>query len=127
MQFLEAAPTHTRVGIAHRRHDTGDAGVDDAPCTRTRASEMAARFERHIQSRPASSRTSVGNGVHFRVRLACTLVPAVAYDDSVGDEHGADHRIRRRAPLTARRMEQRACHEVSIGRPVSASRNHHFS
>ena len=91
----DARAVHLVGRIDHGRDDAGDAGGDQRVGARRRAAVVAARLEVDVDGRPAG----VARGPqrrHLGVVAARPLVPALADDDAVADDHRAHHRVRRR-------------------------------
>ena len=72
---------------------------------------MAAGFERHVGRRPTCRFARGAQRVDFGVGLAGALVPAVADDAPVADQHAADARIRVGGVAAERGELERACHQ----------------
>jgi hypothetical protein len=76
---------------------------------------VAARLERHEHRGPEGAGPGVLERDDLGVRPAGPLVMALTDDHPVGgDDDGADHRIRGRHALGARRVEQRAPHHRQV-------------
>ena len=97
---LEAARRSSRVRVADRRDDRANSGLDERVRARRRSPVVGAGLERDVErraARPLARRLERGD---LRVRAAGPLVPALAHDLAVADEHRADDRIRGRRPAS---------------------------
>ena len=77
-----------------RKVDFGDTGVDDGLRAGGRAAIMAARFERHVDGRPAGEFARVTQRHDFGMGIAGALCPPPAHDDAVLHHDGTHRRIR---------------------------------
>ena len=75
-----------------------------------RAPVMRARFERHIEGRPAREFSRHPQRVNLRVRLARRAMPPARDDRALPYNDRADEWIRRRAPARKVRDAQRLAH-----------------
>ena len=113
-------PLTSGFGIVHRRHDAGNAGLDDAARARTGAARVAARLERDVQRRAAARVAGLLERDDLGMRFTRPRMAALPNHDAVGDhDHGADQRVGRGHALGPPRMKQRAPHVVGVA--------HHFS
>ena len=114
-ELANPSTADARIRILHRCDDPGDASLDHALRARAGPTDVATWLEVDIQRAAARRVARVVERLHFRVRLAGACVPAVATDGTVRRDHdGADHRIGRGPPLSARRMKQRAPHHRDV-------------
>jgi hypothetical protein len=75
---------------------------------------MTARFEGDVQGGAARRLSGGGEGVDLGVRLAVTLVPALAYELAVAHHDRADEWIRLDATTAALGQLQGAAHPIVI-------------
>src|SRR5581483_11638732 len=92
-QALEAATVHERVRVARADDDARHAGRDDGVGARRRAAVMGAGLEGHVERRPARPLARLLERDRLRVTDGVVLVPALADDLPVADDHGADERM----------------------------------
>jgi hypothetical protein len=76
---------------------------------------VAARLERDVERGAARVGAAGGQRLALGVQLAVGGVEALADDLAVLDHHGADQRVRRRAPAPALRQLDRAGEMGDIG------------
>ena len=78
---------------------------------------MVARLERDEHRGAARAIARVGERRHLRVRLAIPRVESLPDDDTVTNDDGADHRVRRRLPHPrSARASARRIHARSLAR-----------
>jgi len=75
---------------------------------------MRARLERGVQRRAARGVTRPRERVHLGVRLARSVVIALADDLAAADDDRAHHRVGARPARGARREAQRALHVLGV-------------
>ena len=109
------APTDLRIGVLRGHHHARHAGLDQRIGARRRAPVVAAGLERDIGRRAASALARCAQCVHFGMRLAGTLVPALADDFVAVRDHAADARIGLRGEQTLLGQAQRTRHVTMVG------------
>ncbi len=93
-QFVDAAAVDQRERIFHGDHDPSDAGDDQRLRAGRRFALVAAWFERDIYGRaPKRSLVDLLQRDNLGVWAAKLLVPTLADDLAVADDHAADHRV----------------------------------
>ena len=99
---LDRARRQINRAILHRRNHAADSSGDDPLCAGAGTAGMRTRFQRAVEGGATRPLTCFVERVYFRMRLARTLVRAVADDHTFGGDHArADDRIRCRAPEPA--------------------------
>ena len=95
-QHLESRARDQRIGIGSRRNGARHTGFDQRARTRTRASVVAARLQRDVDSRAARGLACFRERNHFSMIALRVLMEATTDDAMVAHEDAADCRIRRR-------------------------------
>ncbi len=106
--------------ILHGDHDIFYTGVDQCGRTRRCLAFVRAGFQCQVRGRAARFRSRSAERIDLGMRLARSLVPALADNLAVADQHATYHRIRMSRVDTALRETQGARHECAFrGREFS--------
>ena len=120
LQRRPALAADRRKRVLHGNDDLDDAGLDKRRRARRRLALVRTGFQCEIGCCPARLCARGPERIDLGVRLARGLVPALAYDLAVPDQHAANHRIRMSRMAAARREAQGARHECAVrGRKMS--------
>lgn len=118
----DALPRHQRIGIVRPHHHVGDTCRQNGLGAGRLLAVMTAGFQGHVQGRTPRVLGAGGQRVALRVGLTVTLVPALADDAAVLDDHSPHHGIGRR-PATARCSQlQRQMHELLVLHAITSKR-----
>ena len=114
-QERQAAAGDERIGILAGNHRATNPPFDNAWRARAGPAGVAAGLERAIERRPTRPIAGIAKRVNLSVRRSRRFVKAAADHDTLGvHDHGADHRIRRRATPSPLRERERARHEIEV-------------
>ena len=104
--------------IAHRDDDARDPAAMIASAHGGVLPIVRARLERHVERRAARAIAGRAQRVDFGVRVAVARVKSFADDLAVGNDDGADHRVRRRLSPAVLGERERAPHvdRIELGR-----------
>ena len=113
-QLLEAAASHRRVRVGHRRHDARDACGDQRLRAWPGAAGVAARLQVDVERCAARGFACGFERDDFRVAHAVVGVESFADDAAVAHEDRADHRVGACERDAASRQLERAVHEDGV-------------
>ena len=102
--------------IQHSHDHPADTGADQRLGARRRLPKVGARFQRDENGAAGRPVAGCVQSINFGVRIAGTLMPALADDIPVPDNHAAYHRVRPGRKFSPGGEFQRARHVRVIGR-----------
>jgi len=114
LQGLKTAAGDPGVRIDRPDDDPGGPAGDQGFDAGRGTAVMAAGFEGDIDGRPGDRFRGAADRVDFGVGPAAALVPALADDPAVPDDHSADERVGAHLPFTLPGKPQRPTHEPLI-------------
>ncbi|EXF42540.1 hypothetical protein BAY1663_05062 [Pseudomonas sp. BAY1663] len=114
-QQRQPAPGDLRIGVLHRRHHTGDAGLDQGLGARRRTPVVAAGLEGDVGGGATRTFAGLAQRMDLGMRFAGAHVPAFADPLAIGDDDAADPRVGMRRIQALARQLQGAGHPGVIG------------
>jgi hypothetical protein len=117
-----------RIRVAGTNDDTRNSGFNKGMSTRRLLSEMAARLQSYINCRSLwifAPLLAIFERIPLGMKLAVSMMPALADDFSVFDNHGSDKGIRIRLSLASFCQINRTTHEfffVTFHKPILIQR-----